>query len=209
MRRNVWGRGRAERSRESPNAAVGTALRHSGNTQHSRIRVASLSTFVAHGPSIRGRKCSNCGTISGAHGAVDNRERRDLLDLEQQEEEEDVQQDEQQRDERQEEQRGEQQVEQQSRAGCERREQQVEQQGVSDEGADDEDEEVEEQVPEARRERIDAAQREQADGAILPHCGPPVASTPCRALSGVGTVGAVRTVGPSLTVHAHGHCREI
>ena len=31
----------------------------------------------------------------------------------------------------------------------------------------------------------------------------------CRALSGVGTVGAVRTVGPSLTVHAHGHCREI
>ena len=53
--------------------------------------------------------------------AVDNRERRDLLDLEQQEEEEDVQQDEQQRDERQEEQRGEQQVEQQSRAGCERR----------------------------------------------------------------------------------------
>ena len=62
-----------------------------------------------------------CGTISGAHGAVDNRERRDLLDLEQQEEEEDVQQDEQQRDERQEEQRGEQQVEQQSRAGCERR----------------------------------------------------------------------------------------
>ena len=41
-----------------------------------------------------------CGTISGAHGAVDNRERRDLLDLEQQEEEEDVQQDEQQRDER-------------------------------------------------------------------------------------------------------------
>ena len=53
--------------------------------------------------------------------AEDNRERRDLLDLEQQEEEEDVQQDEQQRDERQEEQRGEQQVEQQSRAGCERR----------------------------------------------------------------------------------------
>ena len=53
-------------------------------------------------------------------GAVDNRERRDLLDLEQQEEEEDVQQDEQQRDERQEE-RDEQQVEQQSRAGCERR----------------------------------------------------------------------------------------
>ena len=31
----------------------------------------------------------------------------------------------------------------------------------------------------------------------------------CRALSGVGTVGAVRTVGPSLTVHAHGCCREI
>ena len=62
-----------------------------------------------------------CGTISGAHGAVDNRERRDLLDLEQQEEEEDVQQDEQQRDERQEEQRDEQQVEQQSRARGERR----------------------------------------------------------------------------------------
>ena len=34
---------------------------------------------------------------------------------------------------------------------------------MSDEGADDEDEEVEEQVPEARRERVDAAQREQAD----------------------------------------------
>ena len=45
---------------------------------------------------------------------------------------------------------------------------------MSDEGADDEDEEVEEQVPrEVRRERIDAAQREQADGAILRHCGPP------------------------------------
>ena len=51
-----------------------------------------------------------CGTISLTWGqvgprvhnkAADNRERRDLLDLEQQEEEEDVQQDEQQRDERQ------------------------------------------------------------------------------------------------------------
>ena len=31
----------------------------------------------------------------------------------------------------------------------------------------------------------------------------------CRALSGVGTVGTVGTVGVSLTVHAHGHCREI
>ena len=46
--RNVWGRGRAERSHESPNAAVGSALRHSGNTQHSRIRVASLSTHPPH-----------------------------------------------------------------------------------------------------------------------------------------------------------------
>ena len=109
MRRNVWGRGCAERGRVSPNAAVGTALRHSGNTQHSRIRVASLSTFVAHGPSIRGRKCSSMRHDQSTWGqvgprvhneAVDNRERRDLLDLEQQEEEEDVQQDEQQRDER-------------------------------------------------------------------------------------------------------------
>ena len=31
----------------------------------------------------------------------------------------------------------------------------------------------------------------------------------CRALSGVGTVGTVGTVGVSLTVHAHGGCREI
>ena len=31
----------------------------------------------------------------------------------------------------------------------------------------------------------------------------------CRALSGVGTVGTVGTVGVSLTVHAHGACREI
>ena len=37
---------------------------------------------------------------------------------------------------------------------------------LSDEGADDEDEE---QVPEARRERIDAAQREQADGEQREH----------------------------------------
>ena len=35
--------------------------------------------------------------------------------------------------------------------------------------ADDEDEEVEEQVPEARRERIDAVQREQADGEQREH----------------------------------------
>ena len=34
---------------------------------------------------------------------------------------------------------------------------------------DDEDEEVEEQVPEARRERIGAAQREQADGEQREH----------------------------------------
>ena len=40
---------------------------------------------------------------------------------------------------------------------------------MSDEGADDEDEEVEEQVPEARRERIDAVQREQADGEQREH----------------------------------------
>ena len=40
---------------------------------------------------------------------------------------------------------------------------------LSDEGADDEDEEVEEQVPEARRERVDAAQREQADGEQREH----------------------------------------
>ena len=45
----------------------------------------------------------------------------------------------------------------------------MEQQGASDEGADDEDEEVEEQVPEARRERVDAAQREQADGEQREH----------------------------------------
>ena len=37
---------------------------------------------------------------------------------------------------------------------------------LSDEGADDEDEE---HVPEARRERIDAAQREQADGEQREH----------------------------------------
>ena len=48
-------------------------------------------------------------------------------------------------------------------------EQQVEQQVGRREGADDEDEEVEEQVPEARRERVDAAQREQADGEQREH----------------------------------------
>ena len=71
--------------------------------------------------------------MSSTHVVVQTtEEQRDHLDLEPQEEEEDAQQDEQLRGERQEEQRGEQQVEQQSRAGCERREQQVEQQGVSD-----------------------------------------------------------------------------
>ena len=87
--------------------------------EHSRIIHRARSSHMVQ--AYAAANVQACGTISGAHGAVDNRERRDLLDLEQQEEEEDVQQDEQQRDERQEEQRGEQQVEQQSRAGCERR----------------------------------------------------------------------------------------
>ena len=98
--------------------------RHSG-TPGTHNTLASGSHHSAHSSHmVQAYAAANvqaCGTISGAPGAVDNRERRDLLDLEQQEEEEDVQQDEQQRDERQEEQRDEQQVEQQSRAGCERR----------------------------------------------------------------------------------------
>ena len=112
MIRNVWGRGRAERSHESPNTAVGTALRHSGNTQHTSSIAHVRRTWSKH---------TRPQMFTHARMRHYKREQRDLLDLEQQEEEEDVQQDEQQGDERQEEQRGEQQVEQQSRAGCERR----------------------------------------------------------------------------------------
>ena len=66
--RNVWGRGRAERSHESPNAAVGSALRHSGNTQHTRIRVASSHTSVAGGSSSHARiRRSNHASVHSSH----------------------------------------------------------------------------------------------------------------------------------------------
>ena len=73
--------------------------RHSG-TPGTHNTLASGSHHSAHSSHmVQAYAAANvqaCGTISGAPGAVDNRERRDLLDLEQQEEEEDVQQDEQQ-----------------------------------------------------------------------------------------------------------------
>ena len=115
MRRNVWGRAALS---AVTNPQTPPWARHSG-TPGTHNTLASGSHHSAHSSHmVQAYAAANvqaCGTISGAPGAVDNRERRDLLDLEQQEEEEDVQQDEQQRDERQEEQRDEQQVEQQSR----------------------------------------------------------------------------------------------
>ena len=107
--------------RLGPQAALGAAANPQTPlwARHSTPALGEHTTHIIHrarsSHMVHAYAAANvqaCGTISGAHGAVDNRERRDLLDLEQQEEEEDVQQDEQQGDERQEEQRGEQQVEQ-------------------------------------------------------------------------------------------------
>ena len=65
--RNVWGRGRAERSHESPNAALGMALRRSGeHAQHSSSVIRRTMHQAANGPSMRHNQSSNGDALNGA-----------------------------------------------------------------------------------------------------------------------------------------------